>query len=77
MINIKTLLKILMLGLLSSIKVIVNSSVKRNIFLVENVYLAYSILSHKFKVTQNIEHFQVMAHQITVIQNLNISSKQY
>ena len=41
---------------------IINKSLKqfcqRNIVLVENVYLAYSILSHKFKVTQNIEHFQ-------------------
>ena len=41
---------------------IVNKSLKqfcrRNTILVENVYLAYSILSHKFKVTQNIEHFQ-------------------
>jgi len=41
---------------------IINKSLKqfcqRNIVLVENVYLAYSILSHKFKVTQNIDHFQ-------------------
>ena len=41
---------------------IINKSLKkfcqRNIVLVENVYLAYSILSHKFKFTQNIENFQ-------------------
>jgi UDP-3-O-[3-hydroxymyristoyl] glucosamine N-acyltransferase len=41
---------------------IINKNLKqfchRNIILVENVYLAYSILSHKFKVTQNIEDFQ-------------------
>ncbi|MDA9336301.1 UDP-3-O-(3-hydroxymyristoyl)glucosamine N-acyltransferase [Candidatus Pseudothioglobus singularis] len=47
---------------------IVNKSLKqfchRNIVLVENVYLAYSILSHKFKVTQNIEHFKY-GHQLS------------
>ena len=41
---------------------IINKSLKkfchREIVLVENVYLAYSILSHKFKFTQNIENFQ-------------------
>jgi UDP-3-O-[3-hydroxymyristoyl] glucosamine N-acyltransferase len=41
---------------------IINKSLKhfchKNIVLVENVYLAYSILSHKFKLTQNIENFQ-------------------
>ena len=41
---------------------IINKSLKkfchRDIVLVENVYLAYSILSHKFKFTQNIENFQ-------------------
>ena len=46
---------------------IINKSLKqfcqRNIVLVENVYLAYSILSHKFKVTQNIEHFKY-GHQL-------------
>jgi UDP-3-O-[3-hydroxymyristoyl] glucosamine N-acyltransferase len=36
----------------------------KNIVLVEDVYLAYSILSHKFKVTQNIEHFQ-SGHQMS------------
>jgi UDP-3-O-[3-hydroxymyristoyl] glucosamine N-acyltransferase len=47
---------------------IINKSLKqfcdRNIVLVENVHLAYSILSHKFKVTQNIEHFQP-GHQLS------------
>jgi len=41
---------------------IINENLKqfchKNIILVENVYLAYSILSNKFKVTQNIEDFQ-------------------
>jgi UDP-3-O-[3-hydroxymyristoyl] glucosamine N-acyltransferase len=37
---------------------------QRNIVLVENVYHAYSILSHKFKVTQNIENFQY-GHQLS------------
>ena len=41
---------------------IINKSMKKfchkDIVLVENVYLAYSILSHKFKFTQNIENFQ-------------------
>ena len=47
---------------------IINKSLKkfcqRNIVLVENVYLAYSILSHKFKFTQNIENFQY-GHQLS------------
>ena len=47
---------------------IINKSLKkfcqRNIVLVENVYLAYSILSHKFKLTQNIENFQY-GHQLS------------
>ena len=40
---------------------IINKSLKQfcpgNAVIVDNVYLAYSILSHKFKVIQNIEHF--------------------
>jgi UDP-3-O-[3-hydroxymyristoyl] glucosamine N-acyltransferase len=47
---------------------IINKSLKqfcqRNIIIVENVYLAYSVLSHKFKVTQNIKHFQY-GHQLS------------
>ncbi|MBC47422.1 MAG: UDP-3-O-(3-hydroxymyristoyl)glucosamine N-acyltransferase [Thiotrichales bacterium] len=30
---------------------------QRDFILVDNVYLAYSIITHKFKVIQNIEHF--------------------
>ena len=48
--------------------IIINKSLKqfcyRNIVLVENVYLAYSILSHKFKASQNIQHFQY-GHQLS------------
>ena len=47
---------------------IINQSLKkfchRNIIIVDNAYLAYSILSHKFKVTQNIKHFQY-GHQLS------------
>jgi UDP-3-O-[3-hydroxymyristoyl] glucosamine N-acyltransferase len=47
---------------------IINKSLKKfchkDIVLVENVYLAYSILSHKFKFTQNIENFQY-GHQLS------------
>jgi UDP-3-O-[3-hydroxymyristoyl] glucosamine N-acyltransferase len=41
--------------------IIINNNLKRfcqnDAIIVDNVYLAYSILTHKFKVTQNIEHF--------------------
>ena len=41
--------------------IIINNNLKcfcqRDAVLVDNVYLAYSILTHKFKVAQNIEHF--------------------
>ena len=47
---------------------IINKSLKKfcyiNIVIVENAYLAYSILSHKFKVTQKIEHFKY-GHQLS------------
>jgi UDP-3-O-[3-hydroxymyristoyl] glucosamine N-acyltransferase len=46
---------------------IINKSLKNvcnnDAVLVENVYLAYSILSHKFKVNQNVEHFNY-GHQL-------------
>jgi len=46
---------------------IINKSLKqycqRDVILVDNVYLAYSILTHKFKVIQNIEHFNY-GHQL-------------
>ena len=36
---------------------------KNDVILVDNAYLAYSILSHKFKVIQDIEHFNY-SHQL-------------
>jgi UDP-3-O-[3-hydroxymyristoyl] glucosamine N-acyltransferase len=37
---------------------------KTNVLVVKDVYLAYSILSHKFKLTQNISHFR-FGHQLS------------
>jgi UDP-3-O-[3-hydroxymyristoyl] glucosamine N-acyltransferase len=55
--------------------VIINKSLEKycsvDYILVDNVNLAYSILSHKFKVTQKIEHFQY-GHQLN-FPNSNIS----
>ena len=42
--------------------IIVNKNLKQfcstNVLVVENVYLAYSILTHKFKYNQDVSHFQ-------------------
>jgi len=44
-----------------------------NALLVENVYLAYSILTHKFKHHQNISHFQTTLQVINSYSNANIA----
>jgi len=58
--------------------VIVDESLKdycsTNALLVENVYLAYSILTHKFKNHQNINHFQTAAKVVNSYSKVNIAS---
>jgi len=44
-----------------------------NALLVENVYLAYSILTHKFKHHQNINHFQSASQVISSFIKVNIA----
>ena len=44
-----------------------------NALLVENVYLAYSILTHKFKNHQNINHFQKAENIINSYSKVNIA----
>jgi len=44
-----------------------------NILLVENVYLAYSILTHKFKQHQNASHLQAASEKIDSYNNVNIA----
>ena len=44
-----------------------------NALLVENVYLAYSILTHKFKHHQNISHFQTALQVINSYSKANIA----
>jgi len=44
-----------------------------NVLLVENVYLAYSILTHKFKHHQNINHFQTTLQVINSFSKANIA----
>jgi len=44
-----------------------------NALLVENVYLAYSILTHKFKHYQNINHLQTASQVINSYSKVNIS----
>ena len=44
-----------------------------NALLVENVYLAYSILTHKFKNHQNINHFQNAENIINSYSKVNIA----
>ena len=57
--------------------VIVDESLKdccsTNILLVENVDLAYSILTHKFKKLQNINHLQLGSEVINSFANVEIS----
>jgi len=45
-----------------------------NALLVENVYLAYSILTHKFKNHQNINHFQKAENVINSFIKVNIAA---
>ena len=56
--------------------VIVNKNLKEycstNILLVEDVHLAYSILSHKFKHYQNISHLQPGIKKIDLYNKVNI-----
>jgi len=44
-----------------------------NALLVENVYLAYAILTHKFKHLQNINHFQTASQVINFHSKVNIA----
>jgi UDP-3-O-[3-hydroxymyristoyl] glucosamine N-acyltransferase len=44
-----------------------------NALLVENVYIAYSILTHKFKDNQNIDNFQSEAKVINLYSKVNIA----
>ena len=44
-----------------------------NTLLVENVYLAYSILTHKFKQQQNINHLQAVSMRIKAYKNVTIA----
>ena len=44
-----------------------------NALLVENVYLAYSILAHKFKNHQNINHFQKAVNILNSYSKVNIA----
>jgi len=44
-----------------------------NALVVENVYLAYSILTHKFKHHQNINHFQTTSQVINSYSKVNIA----
>jgi len=44
-----------------------------NALLVENVYLAYSILTHKFKQYQNINHFKTASQLINSYSKANIA----
>ena len=57
--------------------VIVDESLKdycsTDILLVKNVYLAYSILTHKFKYLQNIDHLQPTSEVINSLINVVIS----
>ena len=57
--------------------VIVNEDLKTycssNILLVKNVYLAYSILTHKFKYLQNVNHLQIGSEAINLFSNVSIS----
>jgi len=57
--------------------IIVDESLKEhcstNILLVENVYLAYSILTHKFKYLQNINHLQSGLEVINSFTDVEIS----
>ena len=57
--------------------IIVDESLKdfcsTNILIVKNVYLAYSILTHKFKYLQNINHFQSGSEVINIFANVDIS----
>ena len=46
---------------------------KTNTLLVENVYLAYSILTHKFKQPQNTNHLQTTSERINSYSNVNIA----
>ncbi|WP_416650798.1 UDP-3-O-(3-hydroxymyristoyl)glucosamine N-acyltransferase [Candidatus Pseudothioglobus sp. Uisw_086] len=57
--------------------VIVDKSLKNscstNVLLVENVYLAYSILTHKFKYLQNINHLKTGSEVINSFAGVDIS----
>jgi len=57
--------------------VIIDESLKdlcsSNMLLVKNVYLAYSILTHKFKYLQNIDHLQSGSEVINSFTNIDIS----
>jgi len=57
--------------------VIINESLKNhcstNILIVENVNLAYSILTHKFKYLQNMSHLQLSSEVINSYADVNIS----
>jgi UDP-3-O-[3-hydroxymyristoyl] glucosamine N-acyltransferase len=57
--------------------VIVENSLKNscstNVLVVENVYLAYSILTHKFKFLQNINHLQRGSEAINLFTGVDIS----
>jgi len=45
-----------------------------NVLLVKNVYLAYSILTHKFKYLQNINHLQLSLELINPFTDVDINS---
>ena len=59
--------------------VILDESLKEfcstNTLLVKNVYLAYSILTHKFKSVQNINHLQLGSEVINSFNNVDISPR--
>jgi len=44
-----------------------------NVLLVKNVYLAYSILTHKFKYLQNVSHFRLGLEAINSFTDVDIS----
>jgi len=58
--------------------IIVDKSLKdqcsTNVLLVKNVYLAYSILTHKFKYLQNINHLQLSLELINPLTDVDINS---
>ena len=57
--------------------VIVDESLKdqcpTNVLLVKNVYLAYSILTHKFKYLQNINHLKTASEVVNLFTDVDIS----